>query len=406
MTLQGKSILVTGGTGFIGRRLVEKLVLEHDARVRVLVRNFTRVAGIACLPLDMRAGDMTDAAAVERAVQGCDVVFHCAYDFAATRDGQKRIGVQGTRNISEAVLRAGVSRLVHLSTFSVYGTMPDGDLTETSPWQPSTHVYTQIKRAAERVVLGLSHKKGLPVVVLQPTLVYGPFSTHWVIRPAEKLKTGLVPVVNGGQGSCNLVYIDDVVEAAIRAATHPDVLGETFLISGESPVTWKMFYDALQTVLGVHATIDMSGSEIEALLQKRARSARSLPLLVSWLRHPQVCAQLVRLPVVHTALKIIRTCLSEGGWALVKTRALQSTSQRSRQHGQSEPPLHLPDASLLALYNSHTRVCIDKAKGRLGYVPRFDFTRGMDLTARFIHWANLASVPLRKSAANRLAARH
>jgi len=84
MTLRGKQVLVTGGTGFIGGRLVEKLVLECDAKVRVLVRNFAHSASIARFPLEIIQGDVTDTEAVRRAADGCDVIFHCAYGNSGT----------------------------------------------------------------------------------------------------------------------------------------------------------------------------------------------------------------------------------------------------------------------------------------------------------------------------------
>ena len=94
MTLDGKKVLVTGGTGFIGSRLVEKLVLEHQARVRVLVRNFVNAPRIARFPIEMVPGDLSDPVSVQKAVQNCDVVFHCAYDFAGNTEEQKRVGVE------------------------------------------------------------------------------------------------------------------------------------------------------------------------------------------------------------------------------------------------------------------------------------------------------------------------
>lgn len=390
MTLQGKSVLVTGGTGFIGGRLVEKLVLEQHAHVRVLLRSFVNAARIARFPVEMLGGDITDRAVVQKVVQGCDVVLHCVYDSAGTRESQERVGIQGTRNISEAVLQEGVPRMVHVSTFSVYGPTSNGDLTESSPWQRSDNAYTLIKRAAERLVLDLHRRQSLPVVVVQPTLVYGPFSTHFTIAPVNNLKTGLVPLVNGGKGSCNAVYIADVVDAMILAATQPDVLGETFLISGEEPVTWRAFYSALEAALGIHATVDVSEEELREAVRKRKRRSGTVSQLLGLARHPEVLPQLAGLPIVRGPLKILRSCLSDQLWESLKSRILPGSAWDHRQNGQPSKLIHIPSESLLELYRSQTRVCIDKAKKRLGYMPKFDFERGMDLTKAFIHWANLA----------------
>ncbi len=407
MTLKGKSILVTGGTGFIGSSLIEKLVLEHDSRVRIGVRNFAKASRIACLPVELVSGDVTDKSAVENALRGCDVVFHCAYDFGGGRSGQRRVGIQGTRNVSEAVLREGVARMVYVSTFAVYSPWPDGELTESSPWPSRGNVYTQVKRTAERLVIDLYRRRHLPVVVVQPTIVYGPFSEHWTINPVNQLKTGLVPLVNGGEGFCNAVYIDDLVDAMILAATRPDVLGETFLISAEQPVTWKTYYDVLQEAIGVKATVEMSVQELEKLVRERARSSKTIPLLMSWARDPKVFSQLARLPLAQTSLKFLRRCLPDRQWESVKSGIFNP-------NGHSHPVLHIPDMSL---HQSRTRVCIDKAQERLGYIPKFDFERGMDLTTHFIRWANLAPALPTKTwqgdlsvqvdePANRLAASH
>jgi nucleoside-diphosphate-sugar epimerase len=388
--LCNKSVLVTGGTGFVGGRLVEKLVLEQGARVRVLVRSFTHASRIACFPVEMVSGDITDETIVTKAVQGCDVVFHCAYDFAGTRVCQRQAGVQGTRNVCEAVLRERVSRMVHVSTFSVYAPMLDGGLTESAPQPRSATTYVLVKREAERIVLDLHKQQGLPVVVLQPTLVYGPFSPHWTLALVRNLRTGLVPLVNGGKGYCNAVYVDDVVDAMILAATQPDAVGETFLISGENPVTWKEFYSAFEAALGIHATAEVSEKELRELVRRRRRRPGSLSQLLALARHPELFSQLVALPIVQSPLKLLKHCLSDERWEFLKSRVLRDNSQDHRQNGRSGKPLHIPDENLLALYRSQTRACIDKAKKRLGYRPRFDFEQGMAATARFIHWANLA----------------
>ena len=389
MTLAGQSVLVTGGTGFIGGRLIEKLLLEQHAHVRILTRSLVRVARIARFPVEIMCGDVTDRAIVAKAVQGCDMVFHCAYDFAGTRAYQRQVGIQGVRNVGEAVLQERVPRLVHVSTFSVYAPMPDGDLTESSSWPRSSNAYVLIKREAERLMLNLHRQQGLPVVVVQPTLVYGPLSPHWTMTPIHHLKTGIVPLVEHGAGSCNAVYIDDVVDAMILAAMQPDILGEAFLISAEQPITWKMFYSAFEAILGIHATVDVSVEELLEAVKKRRRRPSTLSQLINLARHPEVFPQVAALPVVRHLLQVLRAQLSDTQWESLKARMLQGARQDQGQSEHSSRPMHVPDETLLALYRSKTRVHIDKAKKRLSYVPKFDFARGIDVTSRFLHWANV-----------------
>lgn len=389
MTLQGKTVLVTGGTGFIGSRLVEKLTLEQKARVRVLVRNFGRASRIARFPVEMIAGDVTDFESVCQAARGCDVVFNCAYDFAGDREEQKRSSLQGARSIGEAVLAEGVGRMVHLSTFAVYAPTGDGDLTETCPWPKSKHYYVSIKRESERLLMQMHKAKALPVVVLQPTLVYGPFSPHWTVAMMQQLTNGIVPLVNGGTGYCNPLYIDDLIEAMILAASRPDVLGEAFLISGEKPVTWRDFYSAFETIIGTRSIVEIPEEELRQESAKRKRQARAVSRLLSLARRPDVLEILRALPPVRTAVSLVKKVLSQDQWLSLKTR-LNNGSQTSNGNSAVVRPLYLPDELMLQMYKSKTNVRIDKARSRLGYVPKFDFERGISLTAEFLRWANLA----------------
>jgi nucleoside-diphosphate-sugar epimerase len=389
MALDGKTVLVTGATGCIGGRLIEKLSLEQRANVRVLVRNVRRMARIARFPIEWVKGDITDSAIVQRAVRDCEVVFHCAYDFSAAPDGQRATAILGTRNVAEAVLQAAVPRMVHVSSLAVYGAISYGELTELSPWRGTANRYAQLKRAAERLVLRLHRDKGLPVVVLQPTLVYGPFANQWTIGPSFQLKTGLVPLVDGGRGLCNAVYVDDVVDALLLAGTQPQIFGETFLISAEQPITWRRFYEAYEAALGVEATVDISEHDLRDAMKKHARDGGSFTTMKDWARSPIVFSEVAKLPIVQVSLRTLKACLSQGQWESLKNRFFGCPTRNGKENAQVKP-LHVPDESLLALYQSQARVRVEKANRRLGYVPKFSFEQGMDRTQRFLHWAHLA----------------
>ena len=389
MNLEGKLVLVTGGTGAIGGRLVERLVLEQRARVRVLVRSFKHASRLARFHLEMIPGDLTDKQSVRNAVQGCEFVFHCAYDFAGDKEAQRKAGINGTRHICEAVLEHGVSRLVYTSSFSVYGLTGDGDLTESSPWQGGHTLYRKVKRDAERLVQQLHRKRQLPVVTVQPTLVYGPFSA-WTTSPVTELKTGLVPLVNGGAGYCNAVYIDDVTDALILAALRTGVTGETFLISASEPVTWKEFYGAYEDMLGIRATADASEEELLVSMKERRKQSGGFAQFVSLLRQPEVKDRLLGLPGMRGPLRILKKCLGQTSWDSLKAATVGDDSASSASSPPTGRELCVPNETMLALYRSKTRVRIDKARNLLGYAPKFDFDRGMVMAAHFVHWANLA----------------
>jgi hypothetical protein len=107
-------------------------------------------------------------------------------------------------------------------------------------------------------------------------------------------------------------------------------------------------------------------------------------------RHPEVFPQVAALPGVRHLLHVLRAQLSDTQWEFLKARVFQDAHSDQGPHERSSKSMHIPDATLLALYRSKTQVRIDKAQQRLGYVPQFDFARGMDLTSHFLRWANLA----------------
>jgi len=388
MDLAGKVVLVTGGTGFIGSRLVEKLVVEQRAHVRVLVRNFARAARISRFPMEMIRGDLTDPESIKRAVNGCAVVFHCAYDFGGNATEQKWVGLKATVELADAVISNKVSKMVYVSSFAVYAPMADGDLTESSPWPSSRDIYVDVKRASERALLERFRKRGLPISIIQPSLVYGPYSTQWTVDTVNKLRTGIVPLLDDGSGYCNAVYIDDVVDALILAGTRPEATGETFLISAEEPITWRQFYGAYEQILGIRSTAPMTVEELLELREKQRKDSSLPHRLKSIALMPEIFPLLASLPPIPTGLRTIRRLLSEEQWKSLKARIVQENGTASK-NGARKETIHIPNDSLLVLYRSKTRVCTDKAKLLLGYSPKFSFVRGMEITGQFLRWANL-----------------
>ncbi len=373
--LKDKVVLVTGATGSIGGRLVEKLVIEHQAQVRVLVHNLSNLSKVSRLPVSVYQGDVTDFAAVDRAVQGCDFVFHCAYAFGTPPAEQERVAVDGSRNIAQAVLRHKVRSLVYVSSISVYEPMDDGDLDETALKQSSGWKYPDTKKKAEEVMLELHSRHGLPVAIVQPTIVYGPFVKSWTQGPLNQLKSGTVILPDEGAGLCNAVYIDDVADSLILAATNPKAIGETFLISGLEPVTWREFYRAYEDMLGITATRYMSAPEIQARYNRLSnRLRRSITGTLKWL------------------IKKSPASVIGAGYRLKERSPLVARIlQRYGVTGSGDsgrPREFIPDPQRLALFRSKARVRIDKAQEILDYKPRFDLRSGMKHTGGYVQWVN------------------
>lgn len=391
MNLKGTRILVTGGTGFIGGRLVERLVVEYGADVRVLVKNFARAARIARFPIEMFPGDVNEPGEVERAIKGCEIVFHCAYGNTGSPAQRKGVTVQGTESILQAALKNKAKRVVHVSTISVYGMTEDGDLDESAPRRRSNDVYADSKLEAEKLVFEYFKKYGLPVAVIQPTIVYGPFGGSWTLNPINQLKSGRVILVEGGSGLCNAVYVDDVIQAMILAATRDEAIGEAFLVSAEEPVTWREFYGAYERMLGIESTISMSLSEIKASKQRYIKEPGTIAQVRTALReHPDILRAILQLPAVARAYSVARVFTPSPLQRRIRA-ALMAPSVSTRHHPLSslEKPILPLTKARVDFFRAHTRVRIDKAKRLLGYEPSYAFEQGMSLSEMWVRYSNL-----------------
>ncbi len=355
-------VLVTGGTGFIGGRLVEQLVLGQGAEVRCLVRDFSRAARLARFPLELRPGGLGDLEALAAAVDGVEVVYHCAYDY-----GSAEVNSAAAEALVAACAAQGVRRLVFLSSMAVYQPLPDGEFDETARSEPSGQDYSDSKLATERTLLAAAVRAGTPAVVLQPTTVYGPYCLAWTIGAARQLRSGYLVLPAHHLGWCNPVYVDDVVQAMLLAADREAAIGERFLVSGPAPISWRDYYAGYDEALGTGSLVFMEDHELAAglghTLGANARRFRANP------------KRLLEIPLVRRTYDTVRRWTGQGMWDKVKDHLPR--------------PYHLPDEGLLALYRSKGIARIDKARAGLGYEPRFDFARGLALTCEWLRWANL-----------------
>jgi len=389
--LSGLRVLVTGAGGFIGGRLVERLVLECGARVRAQARGPAGAFRLARFPVEIVRGDVTDRAFLAEAVRGCDAVFHCAY---GTRGSQRRrawVNREGTRRLLTASAKAGVGRLVHLSTQMVYGRTPDGDLTEEAPRRRLGEAYADSKRRAERVALAFARQGTLPVAVVQPTAVYGPYGGVWTVRVLEQLRSGRVILVDGGRGLANCVYVDDLVSAMLQAAVEPAAVGEAFLVSGEEPVTWRELYGRFERMLGRSRTVSMTADEARAewRRQRRARPWAVAGFLAEVRSNRGLRERLFETRELRVAREVASAVLPEPWQQRIKAHLGEGTGGGPCP-GDDEPPIHALSPAGIDFFRARTRVRIDKARRLLGYRPAWSLDAGMAMTERWARWAGLA----------------
>jgi nucleoside-diphosphate-sugar epimerase len=375
---------VTGASGFLGGRLVERLVLECGAQVRVLVRRVLSAAPLTRFPVDIVKGDLSDPQTIARSVEGCAVVFHCARGTGADLALWRAVDVDAAGHIVDAA-RHSRARVVHVSTMAVYDRPREGFFDESTADAPKGNYYSEVKLEGERLALARGAQHGVPVVVIQPAIIYGPNASN-AFEMVNELLTSRVVLVNGGTGICNLVYVDDCVTALLIAATHDRAPGERFLISGPEYPTWAQFVGAFEQMLGGRRTVSLS--ERDALLLWR-RSRRRKWLIPEALRaiqnDPRLRERLLATREADAARRIAGRVLPPSVKAAV--RAASHAKEHSVDDG--ELPIGAVRPWVVENMARHARVSTEKARRILGYTPVFTLKRGMELTEQWARWAGL-----------------
>jgi predicted dehydrogenase/nucleoside-diphosphate-sugar epimerase len=249
-------VLVTGAGGFLGCRTAELLHLSGQWDVRALVRQPSSAARLARWPLEILLGDVVSPTDMRRALEGCDAVVHCAVGTTWPPETAFRVTVDGTRTTAEAALAAGVHRFVHISSMAVHGDRVPARLDEHVPLDPGTGFsYGRAKVLAEQQVAKAT-VRGLPAISLRPARIYGPFSRTFTVRPLVALRSGRLSLCGDAETPSNMVYVDNVVEAILRALDAADAEhGEAFLISEPDQLSWKAFFGYFADAAGAEIAV-------------------------------------------------------------------------------------------------------------------------------------------------------
>lgn len=258
-------ILVTGATGFIGGRIVEILHLGKKRKVRAAIRKWSSAARLGRFPVDIALMDLMNKDEIAKALEGVTEIIHCA-------KGPEGVTVEGTKNLLELALQKGVKKVVHLSTTEVYGDV-SGKITEDSPFNYTGNEYNKTKIDAEKVCWEY-YKEGLPVSIIRPSIVYGPFSKNWTVYFAKMFLNNEWGIYKEyGNGKCNLVYIDDLVMAIILAMENESAEGEAFNITGPEIITWNEYFQKFNEMMGLPplSVISASKANLNVVAMKPVR---------------------------------------------------------------------------------------------------------------------------------------
>ncbi len=317
-------VFVTGATGFLGGHLARSLA-RTGHRVRALVRRVPKAGLLREEPnIEFVEGDLTDAADVLRASEGCALFYHIGalYRSAKEPDGAFHdVNVNGTKNVLDAARTHAPLRVVHCSTIGVHGDVAEMPANENTPFRPHD-VYQRTKLEGELLAQSAA-KAGLPVTIFRPAAIYGPGDTRF-LKLFKGIQSGRFRMIGSGEILYHMTYVADLVEGVILCGAHPDAEGRVYIIAGPRYTTLNELVAIVAGAVG------------------RDPPRGHLPL---W-------------PVKVAARVCEAVCRPLG----------------------IQPPLH---KRRLDFFIANRAFSIEKARRELGYAPKTDLPEGCRLTAEW-----------------------
>jgi nucleoside-diphosphate-sugar epimerase len=318
-------ILVTGATGLLGRHLVQSLRDRGDG-VRALVLPAEDATGLEQQGVAVFRGDLRERDILANAMRGADTVFHLAgmmgrwlpmSDYVA-------VNVTGTENVCVAAQATQVRRLVHVSSWTVYGMGIGRIAREDTPFAPLSEPYAITKTEGDRVVQRFIASHHLPAVIIRPDTFFGPGDRIHFGRMADRLRAGKAIVIGSGRNRLPFVYVSDVVQGLLLAAESDRAVGQAYNIANDQLFTQEQLWRAIAEAIGA--------------------------------RPPRV--HVPYLPLYAAASIIERTAVLAGA--------------------KQQPIITRVGVKLFGTENCHA---IDKARNELGYQPRVPLSEGVRLAA-------------------------
>ncbi len=271
---------VTGGSGFIGGRLIERLRGEGHG-VRALARSDAAAERVRDRGAEPVRGELSDVAAMRAGAEGCELAFHAAATLGdwGRREDFERGNVQGTHNALRATRDAGVRRFVHVGTeAALMAGQPLVEVDETVPLRPDSPVlYSATKARAEQAVLA-ANSESFETVVVRPRFVWGLGDTTLLPVMVEMVRAGRFAWIGGGRHLTSTTHVDNTVEGLILGATGGRPGNAYFVTDGE-PVVFRDFIERLLATQGVAAPTRSIPTPVAGLLAGAGEAAwHVLPL--------------------------------------------------------------------------------------------------------------------------------
>lgn len=243
-------ILVTGGNGFLGSHLVSALQDRGDS-VRVLALPTEDTAALEAAGVAVYRGDIRDSKTVATAMDGVQAVVHLAAMSSVWRPmaDYHAVNVAGTEIVCRAALAQG-ARVVHVSSWTVYGMGVREPAVEDSPLSPQREPYAMTKAIGDIAVQRMIAEDGLRAVIIRPGTIFGPGSVLIFGRIADRLRAGKWIIVGSGRNALPLVYVSDVVQGLLLALDHEHAIGQAYNITNDAPLSQREFFNEVAEDIG------------------------------------------------------------------------------------------------------------------------------------------------------------
>jgi nucleoside-diphosphate-sugar epimerase len=306
--------------------------------VRVLAMPAEDTTPLEQVHVTVYRGDVRQPETLVEPMRGVDTVYHLAAIHGLWRRKEEyySVNVVGTENVCQAALAAGVRRLIHASSWAVYGMALGQPAHEDFPLRPIPDPYALTKAEADELVQRYIVRDRLPAVIVRPGTMFGPGDQVNFGRMADRLRAGKAVIIGSGRNALPFVYVTDVVDGMLLAADQEQAIGGVYNLSTDQPLTQEELWYAIAQEIG---------------------------------------AKPPRLHVPYHAL-----------------HALAFVAERCFASGRPERQPLITRLGV-KLFGSDNRHCIDKARRELGYTPRVSVRDGVRLAARWYlkHQTSLAT---------------
>lgn len=320
-------VLVTGATGFIGGRVVDKL-LQNGVMVKILALPGEAVPVEWAEKVEIIRGSISDHQAVEKAAKDAKTIIHLVAIVTDWGDEKKywEFTVEGSRKIFEEAIK-NKARVVLASSIVVYGDkIYSQSCPEETPYGKTFGPYSRTKQAQENLAWNYHKEKGMKLTVVRPANVYGPRSGPWLHDVVSVLRSGSPGLISGGNMNAGLAYVDNVADILILAGSTEKAIGRTYNASDGTDVTWKQYFTDIADMIG-------------------AQNPKSIP----------------------RPLAAFGAYLLEGIWKFL---------------GIQKRPLITREA--LNLIGSDNRIPNDRVRKELQYHPRISYSEGLQRTREYL----------------------